>query len=152
MLRNRCQCGPLFYSDHARATGVAPSLFLAAPGPRGVAFALLAAVSDGKTKLDQAAPGFHRVGRELHVDDFDAILASQTPANAWERRFFASLEREASNVRQAAVSRLSGGGDFIEKHRERIDRIGDGLTMVRQLGGHGLVPLFLILEDYRALT
>ncbi len=115
-------------------------------------FALLAAVSDGKTKLEQAAPGFHRVGRELHVDDFDAILAAQTPANAWERRFFASLEREASSVRQAAVSRITVGGDFIEKNRDRIDRIGDGLTMVRQLGGHGLVPLFLILEDYRALS
>ena len=41
---------------------------------------------------------------------------------------------------------------LIERNRERIDRIGDALGTVKQLGAHGLVPLFLILEDYRALV
>jgi len=115
-------------------------------------FALLAAVRDTKASLDTAAPAMHRVGRELHVDAFDELLSTQVPANGWERRFYASLEREASSVRQRAVGRMAGGTEFVDKNRDRIDRIGDGLSMVRQLGAHGLVPLFLILEDYRTLS
>nr|MBA3457000.1 NAD-glutamate dehydrogenase [Deltaproteobacteria bacterium] len=116
------------------------------------AFALLSAVRDTKATLDAAAPALHRVGRELHVDTFDELLATQVPANPWERRFYASLEREASSVRQQAISRIAAGPDFVDKNRERIDRIADGLSAVRQLGAHGLVPLFLILEDYRSLS
>ncbi|MBS1124805.1 MAG: hypothetical protein H6Q90_7033, partial [Deltaproteobacteria bacterium] len=116
------------------------------------AFALLATVRDTKVSLEAAAPALHRVGRELHVDTFDEILATQVPANPWERRFFSSLEREASSVRQHAISRIAAGPDFVDKNRERIDRIADGLSAVRQLGAHGLVPLFLILEDYRSLS
>jgi glutamate dehydrogenase len=116
------------------------------------AFALLAVVNHSKTNLDAAAPALHRVGRELHVDAFDEILSTQVPANPWERRFYASLEREASSVRQQAISRIAAGPDFVDKNRDKIDRIADGLSAVRQLGAHGLVPLFLILEDYRSLT
>jgi glutamate dehydrogenase len=116
------------------------------------AFALLAAVRDIKAKLDTAAPAFHRVGRELHVDAFDELLAAQIPTNQWERRFVSSLEKEASDIRQRAVGKISTSPDYIEKNRERIDRIGDALQMVRQLGAHALVPLFLILEDYRTLS
>ncbi|MBA3463335.1 MAG: NAD-glutamate dehydrogenase [Deltaproteobacteria bacterium] len=116
------------------------------------AFALLAAVRDIKAKLDSAAPAFHRVGRELHVDSFDELLAAQIPTNQWERRFVASLEKEASAVRQRGVAKISTSPEYLEKNRERIDRIGDALQMVRQLGAHALVPLFLILEDYRALS
>jgi glutamate dehydrogenase len=115
-------------------------------------FALLAAVRDTKASLDTAAPAMHRVGRALHVDTFDEILSTQVPANPWERRFFASLEREASSVRQRAVGKMTAGPEYVDKNRDRIDRIGDGLSMVRQLGAHGLVPLFLILEDYRSLS
>jgi NAD-specific glutamate dehydrogenase len=115
------------------------------------AFALLAAVRDTKGNLDTAAPAYHRVGKDLHVDTFEEILAAQVPTNVWERRFHATLEREAANVRHRALGRMSEK-DFVEKHREQLDRISDGLTMVRQLGGHGLIPLSLILEEYRALT
>ncbi len=115
------------------------------------AFALLAAVRDIKGNLDSAAPAYHRVGKDLHVDAFEEILAAQVPTNVWERRFHATLEREAASVRHRAVGRL-GEKDFIEKHREQLDRISDALTMVRQLGGHGLIPLSLILEEYRALA
>jgi NAD-specific glutamate dehydrogenase len=115
------------------------------------AFALLATAAGGKLKLDRAAAAFHRVGRELHLDAFDEVLAAQLPANAWERRFLASVEREAQAVRQQAAARLAAEPDLIERNRERVDRIGDALGTVKQLGAHGLVPLFLILEDYRAL-
>jgi len=115
-------------------------------------FALLAAVRDGKARLDDAASALHRVGRELHVDTFDEILAAQVPANAWERRFYASIEREASNVRQQSIEHLAAGPEFVTRNRDKIDRIADGLSTVRQLGAHGLVPLFLILEDYRSLS
>ncbi|MEJ7598037.1 MAG: NAD-glutamate dehydrogenase domain-containing protein [Kofleriaceae bacterium] len=113
-------------------------------------FALLAAARESKLALPAVAPLFHRVGRQLHVDQFDDILANQVPANIWERRFLASLEREAAAVRQRAVAKLAANPKFIEEHREWADRIGDALRMVRQLGAHGLVPLFLILEDYRS--
>ena len=116
------------------------------------AFAVLTSVRDAKTKLDVTAAAVHKVGRELHVDAFDEVLATQIPANPWERRFYASLEREASAVRQRAVAKVSTVSDYIEKNRERLDKIGDGLQMVRQLGAHALVPLFLILEDYRTLS
>ena len=117
------------------------------------AFSLLAAVAGGKLKPDRAAAAFHRVGRELHVDAFDDLLAAQVPANGWERRFLISLEREAAAVRQQLASKLAAGGtELIEHNRERIDRIGDALGTVKQLGAHGLVPLFLILEDYRAVA
>ena len=116
------------------------------------AFALLASVRDTKSKLEVAAPAFHRVGRDLHIDAFDDVLSTQIPTNPWERRFFASLEREASAVRQRVVAKVAAAPDYLDKNRERIDRIGDGLQMVRQLGAHALVPLFLILEDYRALS
>ena len=86
------------------------------------------------------------------MDAFEDLLATQVPSNVWERRFHATLEREAASIRQKAVARITESTDFVEKNRERIDRIGDGLTMVRQLGGHGLIPLSLILEEYRALT
>ncbi len=115
-------------------------------------FALLAAVRDVKASLDITAPALHRVGRDLHVDAFDEILATQVPANTWERRFYASLEREAATVRQQAITRIAKNADFIDKNRDRIDKIADSLSTVRQLGAHGLVPLFLILEDYRALS
>ncbi|CAN5838807.1 NAD-glutamate dehydrogenase [soil metagenome] len=116
------------------------------------AFAVLATTRDTKATTETAAPAFHTIGKDLFVDAFEAILESQVPANVWERRFHATLEREAAAVRQRAVGRLIGSPDFIEKNRDRIDKIGDGLTMVRQLGGHGLIPLSLILEEYRALT
>jgi hypothetical protein len=112
----------------------------------------LANVQGGKAKLDKAAGAFHRVGRELHVDAFDELLAAQIPANPWERRFYASLEREAAAVRQRMAGKLAAEPDLIERNRERIDRIGDALGTVKQLGAHGLVPLFLILEDYRAIA
>jgi len=115
-------------------------------------FALLATVAGGKLKPEKAAAAFHRVGRELHADAFDEILAAQVPANSWERRFLVSLEREAAAVRQQAAAKLAAGPEMIERNRERIDRIGDALGTVKQLGAHGLVPLFLILEDYRALS
>ncbi|MFN0245838.1 MAG: NAD-glutamate dehydrogenase domain-containing protein [Kofleriaceae bacterium] len=114
------------------------------------AFALLAAVRDTKGNLDTAAPAYHRVGKDLHVDAFEEILAAQVPTNVWERRFHATLEREAASVRHRALAHLGEKG-FVEKHREQLDRISDSLSMVRQLGGHGLIPLSLILEEYRTL-
>jgi glutamate dehydrogenase len=116
------------------------------------AFPLVATVAGSKLKPDKAASAFHRVGRELHVDAFDELLAAQVPANSWERRFLISLEREASAVRQQAAAKLAAGPEVIERNRERIDRIGDALGTVKKLGGHGMIPLFLILEDYRALA
>jgi NAD-specific glutamate dehydrogenase len=116
------------------------------------AFPLLATVTGSKLKPDKAAGAFHRVGRELHVDAFDELLAAQVPANSWERRFLVSLEREAATVRQQAAGKLAADPELIERNRERVDRIGDALGTVKKLGGHGLVPLFLILEDYRAVV
>jgi glutamate dehydrogenase len=116
------------------------------------AFALLTTAAESKTKLERAAAAFHRAGRELHLNTFDEVLGAQVPANSWERRFFASLEREAVAVRQHAAGRLATGPELMERNRDRIDRIGDALGTVKQLGAHGLVPLFLILEDYSALA
>ncbi len=112
-------------------------------------FAVIAAARDARIPLADAAQLFQRIGRELHVDGFDELLATQVPANGWERRFHSSLEREASAIRQLAVAKLASNPGYVEQHRERIDRIADSLRMVKQLGGHGLVPMFLILEDYR---
>ena len=130
---------------------VATTLARGAAAPRGVRAARRRARRQGRRSTGRRA-AFHRVGRELHVDAFDEILATQIPANSWERRFFASLEREAAAVRQRRSAKLAGEPELVERNRERIDRIGDALGMVKQLGAHGLVPLFLILEDYRALT
>jgi glutamate dehydrogenase len=116
------------------------------------AFALLAAAKSTKLALGVAAPLFLRVGKLLQLDTFDEILTSQVPANGWERRFYTSLEREAAVIRQRAVGKLATDKDFADKHRDWIDRIGDSLGMVKQLGQHGLVPLYLILEDYRQHT
>jgi glutamate dehydrogenase len=113
-------------------------------------FALIAASRDAKLPLAKAAPLFLRVGRELHVDEFDELLGAQVPANVWERRFHTSLEREATAIRALGVSKLAANPRYIEQHADRIDRIADSLRMVKQLGGHAHVPLFLILEDYRA--
>ena len=112
-------------------------------------FAVMAAARDAKLPLGKVAPLFQRVGRELHVDTFDELLAAQVPSNSWERRFLASLEREASAIRQLGVSKLAGVPGYVEKHRELIEKIANSLRMVKQLGGHGLVPMYLILEDYR---
>ncbi len=115
-------------------------------------FAVITASRDAKLTLPQAAQLLFRAGRELHLDSFDEILASQVPANVWERRFLTSLERDASTVRHRAIAKLaSAGPGFAEANREAIAKIADSLRMVRQSGTHGLVPLFLILEDYRAL-
>ncbi len=138
------QVGKGFGLDVATALARAPLL--------REAFAVLTSVRDAKAKLEVTALAVHKVGRELHVDAFDEVLATQIPANPWERRFYASLEREASAVRQRAMAKVSTVTDYVDKNRDRIDKIGDGLQMVRQLGAHALVPLFLILEDYRALT
>ncbi len=115
-------------------------------------FAVIAAARDAKLSLPQASQLLFRAGRELHLDAFDEILASQVPANVWERRFLTALERDASAVRHRAIARLaSAGAGFSEANRDAIAKIADALRMVRQSGTHGLVPLFLILEDYRAL-
>jgi glutamate dehydrogenase len=113
-------------------------------------FAVLVAARDAKLPLAKAALLFTRVDRELHVDTFVDLLAAQVPANGWERRFLSSLEREASAIRQLAVSKLAANPGYVEQHRELIDRIDDSLRMVKQFGGHGLVPMYLILDDYRA--
>ncbi|MGE0548918.1 MAG: NAD-glutamate dehydrogenase domain-containing protein [Kofleriaceae bacterium] len=113
------------------------------------AFAVMAASREAKLSLAKTAPLFERVGRELHVDVLDQMLGVQVPANMWERRFHSSLEREAAAIRQLGVTKLATNSGYIEQHRDRIDRIADSLRMVKQLGGHGLVPLYLILEDYR---
>jgi len=133
-----------FTSDVAATLARAPLL--------ANAFALLAAAKSTKLALGATAPLFLRAGRQLQLDTFDEILLSQVPANPWERRFYTSLEREASVVRQRAVGKLAADKDFVDHHREWIDRIGDSLGMVKQLGQHGLVPLYLILEDYRQHT
>ncbi len=113
------------------------------------AFALIAAARATKLGLSAAAPLYHQVGKALHVDAFDELLAAQVPANAWERRFHTSLEREAAAIRQLAVTKLASEADYTTRNVDRIAQLGDSLKMVKQLGG-GLVPLFLILEDYRA--
>ncbi|MEO8705002.1 MAG: NAD-glutamate dehydrogenase domain-containing protein, partial [Kofleriaceae bacterium] len=115
-------------------------------------FALLAAAHDAKLPLPKAAPVFHRVGRAIHLDTFDEVLAAQVPGNVWERRFLQSLEREAAAIRQRAVGKIAANPALVEQNKEWVDRIGDSLRMVKQLGAHGLVPLFLILEDYRSQT
>ncbi|MBK9035357.1 MAG: NAD-glutamate dehydrogenase [Myxococcales bacterium] len=112
-------------------------------------FAVLAAARDAKLPLAKVAQLFERVGRELHVDTFDEQLAAQVPANSWERRFLSSIEREAAAIRQLGVSKLANNPAYIEQHRDQIDKIADSLRMVKQFGGHGLVPMYLILEDYR---
>jgi glutamate dehydrogenase len=115
-------------------------------------FAVISASRDAKLTLPQAAQLLFRAGRELFLDKFDDILAGQLPANVWERRFLTSLERDASTVRHRAIAKLaSAGAGFADLHRDAIAKIADALRMVRQSGTHGLVPLFLILEDYRAL-
>ena len=112
------------------------------------AFALIAAARATRLGLTAAAPLYHQVGKALHVDGFDKLLAAQVPANAWERRFHTSLEREAAAIRQLGVTKLASEADYMTRNKDRIAGIGDSLKMVKQLGG-GLVPLFLILEDYR---
>ena len=113
------------------------------------AFAVIAAARATRLGLTAAAPLYHQVGQELHVDVFDELLAAQVPANSWERRFHTSLEREAAAIRQLAVGKLASESDYTTRNKDRLDQLGDSLKMVKQLGG-GLVPLFLILEDYRA--
>jgi glutamate dehydrogenase len=115
-------------------------------------FAVLAAAKSAKLPLAEAATLYHRVGRQLHLDAVDEVLLGQIPSNVWERRFLTSLEREASAIRQRAVGKLASNPQLAEHHKDWLDRIGDSLRMVKQLGAHGLVPLFLILEDYRLHT
>ena len=115
-------------------------------------FAVMAAARDANVDLGAAAALFHRDGKTLHLDAFSEILAAQIPANPWERRFFISLEREAAAVRQRAVLKLTtSAGELALARGERVARIGDALRMVRQSGANGLVPLFLILEEYRGV-
>ena len=113
-------------------------------------FAVLAAARDARLSVAQVAPMFQRVGRELHVDTFDEQLALQVPANSWERRFLSSVERGVAEIRQLGVSKLAADPAYIEKHREPIERIADSLRMVKRFGGHGLIPMYLILDDFRA--
>ncbi len=131
--------------------GFAPALAdkLARVAVLGQAFAVLHAARDTKLPLAAVARMFQRVGRELHVDAFDELLATQVPANGWERRFLSSLERESAAIRQLGVSKLAGDAGYVERHRDRIAGIADSLRMVKRFGGHGLVPMYLILEDYR---
>ncbi|MBA2538622.1 MAG: NAD-glutamate dehydrogenase, partial [Deltaproteobacteria bacterium] len=115
-------------------------------------FAILSAAKSAKLPLSEAATLYHRVGRQLHLDVVDEVLLGQLPSNVWERRFLTSLEREASAIRQRGVGKLAANPQLPEHHKDWLDRIGDSLRMVKQLGAHGLVPLFLILEDYRLHT
>jgi glutamate dehydrogenase len=111
-------------------------------------FPVIAASRAAKLGLTAAAPLYLQVGKVLHMDAFDELLAAQVPTNPWERRFHTSLEREAAAIRQLAVGKLASEADYLTRHKDRIDQLGDTLRMVKQLGG-GLVPLYLILEDYR---
>ena len=115
----------------------------------GRGFAVLAAGRDTGLSLAAVARLFQRVGHELHVDSFDDLLALQVPGNSWERRFLSSVEREASAIRQVAVAKMAADDGYVERHKDRIAAIADSLRMVKQFGGHGLVPMYLILEDYR---
>nr|HEX4314646.1 NAD-glutamate dehydrogenase domain-containing protein [Kofleriaceae bacterium] len=114
-------------------------------------FGLLAAARDAKLPLPAAAQLWFRAGKLLHVDTFDELLATQVPANAWERRFLAAIERDAAATRHRAIVKLAADPEFATKHADAIGKLADALRMVRASGTHGLVPLFLILEDYRAL-
>jgi glutamate dehydrogenase len=116
-------------------------------------FPVMAAAREAERDLTAAARAYDRSGNALFLDAFDEVLATQVPANVWERRFTISLEREAAAVRQrAAVKLASDKADaFLERRAERSERIGDSLRIVRKSGEKGLVPLYLILEDYRAL-
>ena len=115
-------------------------------------FAVLAAAKSAKLQLADAAPLFHKAGKQLHLDVVEDVLLGQLPSNVWERRFLTSLERESAAIRQRAVGKLAANPHLAEQQKEWLDRIGDSLRMVKQLGAHGLVPLFLILEDYRQHT
>jgi NAD-specific glutamate dehydrogenase len=133
------------------ATGFSPTLAaqLTRVEVLGQAFAVLHSARENKLPLAGVAKLYQRVGRELHVDAFDELLAQQVPANGWERRFLATLERESAAIRQLGVFKLASEPGYIEKHRDRIAGIADSLRMVKQFGGHGLVPMYLILEDYK---
>ena len=113
---------------------------------------MLAAAKSAKLPLADAAPLFHKAGKQLHLDVVEDVLLGQLPSNVWERRFLTSLERESASIRQRAVGKLASNPHLAEQQKEWLDRIGDSLRMVKQLGAHGLVPLFLILEDYRQHT
>ncbi len=113
-------------------------------------FAVMAAARAVTLSLGEAALLLRRVGRELHVDAYDELLTVQVPANGWERRFLSSLEREAAAIRQLGVTKLASNPGYVDQHKDNIDRIADSLRMVKALGSHGLVPMYLILEDYRA--
>jgi hypothetical protein len=63
-----------------------------------------------------------------------------------------ALERDAAAARHRAVVKLAGEASFLDTHKDALDRIADGLRMVGKTGTHGLVPLYLILEDYRSLS
>lgn len=115
------------------------------------AFAVMAAAKESHVALTTAAANYLRAGHSLELDTFNEVLAIQLPTNTWERRFYVSLEREASAVRQRATAKLAIDASLPERNFDRVTRIGDGLQLVRSLGVGGLVPLFLLLEDYRAL-
>jgi glutamate dehydrogenase len=133
------------------AGGFAPALAaqLTRVGLLGDAFAVLHSARQHQLPLATVARLYQRVGRELHVDVFDELLAAQVPANGWERRFHASLERESAAIRQLGVTKLASEVGYVDRCRDRINAIADSLRMVKQFGGHGLVPMYLILEDYR---
>ena len=118
----------------------------------GNVFATIAASRESRQPLPKAAQIAYKVGRDLHIDAFEGILAAQVPANLWERRFQLAIERDVSYVRAKAIGKLAASPEFVEQHARTIaDKLGDALRMVRQSASHGLVPLFLILEDYRAM-
>ena len=60
---------------------------------------MIAAARDAKLALPQAAQLWFRAGKVLHVDTLEELLATQVPANAWERRFLAAIERDATATR-----------------------------------------------------
>ena len=114
-------------------------------------FAVLHGARDAKQTLGPAAQLHMRAGKALHLDTFDELLVAQVTANTWERRFLMALERDAAAARHRAVCKLAAEPGFLESHKDALDRIADGLRMVGKTGTHGLVPLYLILEDYRSL-
>ena len=100
-------------------------------------------------EFKEFTPEEDRIYGEAVTKFREAVAAGKSLRQVYES--YAIADKDLEKLIQADFLKIL----IAERHysgKEPLDKIGDALQMVRQLGQHALVPLFLILEDYRSLS
>lgn len=119
-------------------------------------FLIIDAQRQTARSCDDVARIFHELGEGLFFRWVNRLLEEQPPRDIWETHFHRRLSREIFSLREVVIKHVfdTHGGSvpaFLEHHEEGVAHIADTIHMITNSPTTALIPIFVLLEDYRRL-